>query len=260
MKYLVFENYLLIRILGVIEVSTMCTVSYIPTGSDFFFTSNRDEDPRRAVNVIEKHDGYFYPKDPRANGTWYIVEPGKRIRCLLNGAFIKHQHLPPYSKSRGVMVIESMKYRRFADFAQQYLFHGIEPFTFIDVNIENDKIELSELRWDEHQIHFKVLDGNKAHIWSSSPLYTAEQQKERQIWFDQLIKDEEANFNNILAFHESQHGIDPNNFIRMKRYPGPQTISTTMYDSQHGKLLHKNQLSRHEHWVDIHTLSDAKLV
>ena len=59
----------------------MCTLTYIPiTETDFIFTTNRDEDPRRIAFAPEKylHGGVelTYPKDSKAKGSW-IISDGK---------------------------------------------------------------------------------------------------------------------------------------------------------------------------------------
>lgn len=49
-------------------------------------------------------------------------------------------------------------YAHLADFASQYDFTGIEPFTLVVIE-EGSEPVLSELRWDGAQLHRKALNG-----------------------------------------------------------------------------------------------------
>ena len=73
----------------------MCTVTFVPTKEGFVFTSNRDEDPRRAAhNIVEDQRGdrtVFFPQDEGASGTWFAYSNEDQFACILNGAFKPHQ-------------------------------------------------------------------------------------------------------------------------------------------------------------------------
>ena len=159
----------------------MCTVTYIPTGKNkFIFTSNRDEAPKRsATGMVEKDiDGkvLLFPQDALANGTWISISNKNQLVCILNGAFIKHKHRPPYRLSRGIMALEFFNYPNATDFFKKFNFDGIEPFTMIIF----DDGDLYEFRWDEKEKHIAQLDISKQYIWASCTLYTEEWQEKRR--------------------------------------------------------------------------------
>ena len=146
----------------------MCTVTYLPGAkNNFIFTSNRDEAPKRnATELItksEKGKRVLYPKDPLANGTWIAISDSNQLVCILNGAFKKHKHQPPYRLSRGIMALEFFRYQNFNDFHQNFNFEGMEPFTMIVI----DKEKLYEFRWDENEKHLLQKDEKRPHIWAS---------------------------------------------------------------------------------------------
>ena len=150
----------------------MCTLTYIPIGSDdFFFTTNRDESPlREAEFPNEYHIGEsfaLYPKDKMAKGTWIMCHENDFSLCLLNGAFEKHKHEPPYKKSRGVMVLEFSEFASTIDFIRDYHFGGMEPFTLLVLRYKYTR-NLEEIRWDGETFHYRKLDSSKPYIWSSS--------------------------------------------------------------------------------------------
>lgn len=99
---------------------------------------------------------------------------------MLNGAFEKHQRKPSYKKSRGLILLESFSYPGFEDFIEQIDLKGVEPFTLLMLDLI-PKLQLTELRWDEHQKHIKVIDVTKSHIWSSATLYDNETRKKDKL-------------------------------------------------------------------------------
>ena len=112
----------------------MCTVTYLPTNDgDFIFTSNRDEDPRRAVGDLQHINSpegkkLLLPKD-RAGGSWIALSQTGRLACILNGAFTKHQRKLSYRKSRGLILIDFFDWPDALSFWQDYNLIKIEPFT-----------------------------------------------------------------------------------------------------------------------------------
>ena len=150
----------------------MCTVTYISKDKGgFIFTSNRDEAPKRSATglVLKKQNGkqILYPKDPQANGTWIAVSGMGQLVCILNGAFVKHKHRPPYRLSRGIMALDFFNYDSLIHFYHAFDFKGIEPFTMIVF----DDGKLYEVRWDETEKYIKQKDDSKNHIWASCTLY-----------------------------------------------------------------------------------------
>ncbi len=220
----------------------MCTVTYIPFRNKFIFTSNRDESPLRSANKIEQDGNLYFPRDPKAKGTWFVLDEGKRLRCLLNGAFVKHHHRPPYRLSRGVLVLDSMAYSDLKTFSSTYDFTDIEPFTFIEVQFQNN-LSLCEMRWDGEEVFYNDFNPEIPRIWSSSPLYSLEKQMLRKTWFEEFMLNNDVSPESLFKLHESKISSDDTINFMMKMDPGPRTISTTQYDHINGKLIHKNQLT-----------------
>jgi uncharacterized protein with NRDE domain len=207
----------------------MCTVTYIPQpDNNFILTSNRDEAAHRSPQNLTTTNIHgmelIFPKDAGAGGTWVAAANDSRVVCLLNGAFEKHKHQPPYRRSRGVMVLDYFGYQSTVDFYEQYDFEGMEPFTFVMVG----KNELHELRWDEKKAHLKELNTEGKYIWSSATLYTEEIRLKREAWFrDWLENRTDFGLKAIQDFH--LHGgerDDWNGFI-MNRLNLVQTVSIT---------------------------------
>ncbi|MBI1221141.1 MAG: hypothetical protein GC180_00945 [Bacteroidetes bacterium] len=187
----------------------MCTLTYIPTETGFVFTSNRDEQSIRAQAAPpEAYDiggqAVWYPKDGLAGGTW-IASSVKRQLCLLNGAFDRHERHPPYRKSRGLVLLDSFRYKNLYDFFHHYLLGEIEPFTLVEVSDEETPC-LAELRWDGANKSYREFDSSKGYIWSSATLYTKEQREKREAWF--------------LAFHKNNPHPTQNEILDFHRFSG----------------------------------------
>jgi Transport and Golgi organisation 2 len=215
----------------------MCTVTFLPLKgeNDFVLTSNRDESPKRAAIELISHQGLMFPREPLAGGTWICAHESKRLVCLLNGAFVKHQHRPPYRKSRGLVVLDFFKYENAEKFSLLYNFSGVEPFTMVIWENNN----LYELRWDEEMVHFQSLDVQQAHIWSSCPLYSPDIQAQRAAWFAEFLATQPHTAADVLDFHKNAGAGDTENALVMKRADGRQTISQT-------QIIYKADISQFE--------------
>ena len=207
----------------------MCTVTFISKGLDgYVLTSNRDEAPSRSSKSIEKtiKNGIelSFPKDSKAGGTWIATSNDDRMVCLLNGAFNRHSHRPPYRKSRGLMVLDFFEFKSANDFFKQYDFNDIEPFTMVVY----DKQKLYEFRWDEKRTHLKGLDVRQHYIWSSCTLYPENIRTLRQIWFHSWLKSgTNLTPESILDFHKNGGIGDPENDFVMNRKDIVKTVSIT---------------------------------
>lgn len=175
----------------------MCTVTFVPREKgSYILTSNRDENPKRVTEVpgsevsINEFHSIVFPKDSKAGGTWIAMSKNNRVVCLLNGAFQKHHHSPPYRKSRGLILLETFDYNNIEDFISHVYLDQIEPFTMI--LIDNN---LHELRWDGTKKYINQLDFNKPHIWSSATLYD-----------DQISSSKRSKFENWIS---QNHEISP---------------------------------------------------
>lgn len=207
----------------------MCTVTYIPgEKASFTLTSNRDENaarsPQNITQVEQNGIQLTFPRDTMAGGTWIAVSNNNKVVCLLNGAFAKHKHQPPYKKSRGIMVLDFFNYDKAEGFFDGFGFDGMEPFTMVIY----DQGRLFEFRWDEKQRHIQPLDLSKKYIWSSSTLYDHEAKARRKQWFaDWLEGRTEFHEEAILDFHQNAGDGDPWNDVIMNRDGLVQTVSIT---------------------------------
>ena len=207
----------------------MCTVTYIPQpDGNFVLTSNRDENAARSPRLLDSeiitNSKLIFPRDTAAGGTWIAASDSNRVACLLNGAFVKHKHHPPYRRSRGLMVLDFFRFATAVEFFAKYDFKGMEPFTFILV----DDGQPYELRWDEQKTHVKILDPLGYYLWSSATLYPGDVGDMRQKWFrDWRHQRKDFSPEAILDFHQTGgKGDDWNGFI-MNREGRVQTVSIT---------------------------------
>ncbi|RMG77232.1 MAG: hypothetical protein D6714_20110 [Bacteroidetes bacterium] len=206
----------------------MCTVTYIPQNNGFLLTSNRDENaarsPQNLSRIQQNGATLLFPRDTTAGGTWIAVSDTEKMVCLLNGAFVKHKHRPPYKRSRGIMVLDFFKFPKAENFFDEYDFEGMEPFT----TVLFDRGNLFEFRWDEKNKHIRQLDPNQKYIWSSCTLYPPDIQAKRKAWFDQWIQNT-ADFSRetVLDFHQNGGEKDAWNGFVMNRMGLVQTVSIT---------------------------------
>lgn len=207
----------------------MCTVTLIPQPSGhFILTSNRDESPLRSPENLDlehfSQRDLLFPKDKGAGGSWIAASSDNKVACVLNGAFEKHQHLPPYRKSRGVMLVEFFSFPSVKEFASKYDFEGIEPFTIILV--ANN--EPNELRWDGQSIHLLELNKETKFIWSSATLYPPAVQAVRRKWFDDWQNcTNDFGLKAIRDFHLHGGEKDLWNGFVMNRNEKVRTVSVT---------------------------------
>lgn len=208
----------------------MCTVTFLPLpNNDFIFTSNRDETPLRKTilpkTYIEDDVELMYPKDELAGGTWIGTSRRKRVVCVLNGGFENHVRKPPYKMSRGVVVKKILVAKNAIDTIQAIDFIGVEPFTLIFINWEQE-LEIYELVWDGYQKHFSKLK-NEPKIWSSSTLYTEQMKDERKKWFaNWLQENKKYTQSDILDFHQNEDLGNKETSLKMKR-KFVETVSIT---------------------------------
>lgn len=190
----------------------MCTVSYIPFGDNkFVFTSNRDETINRAKTIFPytkelKNQIVTFPKDPEAGGSW-IAASSNRLVCVLNGAFEKHKHSPPYTKSRGVLMLNVFDFDSLNDFQNQVNLTNIEPFTFIHLNYSAELV-LEVLRWDGKSKHYECLDASKTYFFNSATLYEANVIRYKKNHFD-LFLSRMTSIEDVLNFHKEMQIDNP---------------------------------------------------
>jgi len=197
----------------------MCTVTFIPSGNYFFFTSSRDENagrPEADFPRLFEINGHqlLFPKDPPSGGSWIAVNESGHVAVLMNGAIRGHQPDPPYRKSRGLVLTDLMTNPSLADAFEETDFNGIEPFTVILFEDKN----LYSGKWDGKMKWLESLSSNRPHIWSSVTLYDSEAIRKRELWFNKwLSQNAFPGTLDIIHFHQKGGDGDPFNDILMNR-------------------------------------------
>lgn len=206
----------------------MCTVSFVRVNDAVVITSNRDEHIRRphadapALHQC-KDKKLIYPRDAKAGGTWFAAADTGTVCVLLNGAFEKHIPVPPYRKSRGLVLLEVMESASPLLYFNKMDLLNIEPFTLVLYHHEL----LYELRWDGTARYETQKDVSDNHIWSSATLYNEETITLRRNLFEQFLQSVPAvSANSIHEFHASDNGDNENGFV-ICRPTGMTTFSIT---------------------------------
>lgn len=217
----------------------MCTVSFVNSEGRIFITSNRDENIIRPSaippkNYTVKGKNVIFPKDPKAGGTWYIVDEEGTVLVLLNGAEEKHERKSSYRKSRGLIVLELMSENSPKDFWEQIDLENIEPFTL--VLFQNN--QLFQLRWNGTNKEKLVLDPNEKHIWSSSTLYSVSVRKERADLFYAFLENKGLlSETDMYQFHRYADQENTENGLVINRNGETKTLSITQ------SIIEKNKVS-----------------
>ena len=228
----------------------MCTVTYVPASQGFILTHNRDEAPTRSPLEITRetnpHRTLLFPRDTKAGGTWITTDDRHATACLLNGAFVKHHHRPPYRRSRGLLLLDCMNTENPSGFLASYDYSGIEPFTLL--LFANGLVE--EIRWDEQQYYSKILPADEPHFWCSSTLYPPDMQVIREQIFREWLASgrEEIHSESLFNLHRTGSVNDPENDYVMNRQDRVRTVSITQVTKTRGEsvmqyvdLLHNRQ-------------------
>lgn len=213
-------------------------------------TSNRDEKVIRPSaikpkNYIVKGKNVIYPKDPKAGGTWYVVDDNGTILVLLNGADEKHILKLPYRKSRGLIVLDIISDVSPKDYWCEINLENIEPFTL--VLFQNQ--ELYQLRWNGLEKEAVVLNANEKHIWSSATLYPDEIRKERADLFYSFLDEKEViSEKEMYHFHRYTEEDNHQNGLVINRNNEMKTLSITQAITEQNKvaILHYDLISQKE--------------
>lgn len=211
----------------------MCTITFLPQPEGrAILTQNRDESPLRARAEFPHTETFgdkllLYPRDPQGQGSWIATNSQDKLICLMNGAYEAHESLPPYRKSRGLIVLEALKAESLQAYLKEESLEGIEPFTLLAFTHTEAGWQIEELKWDGSQVRIDQLPGDEPHIWSAPKLYTAEQRQLRKQWFAQWLQenpqpDEAA----ALRFHHTAGDGNPEHDLLLDR-SYVQTLSTT---------------------------------
>ena len=193
----------------------MCTVTFIPLEDSVCFASNRDEQLSRPSALMPCNyeiDGktILFPKDPQGGGTWIAAHESGNAVVLLNGALKAHKSLPPYRKSRGLVVLDVIMDKSPRHHFLQSDFENIEPFTVILF----EKKELYSGWWDGKEKHLEMLDETEPHIWSSATLYNSDIVQKRNDLFSQWTSiNKNPNLDDIIYFHRHAGEEDLQNVL-----------------------------------------------
>jgi hypothetical protein len=227
----------------------MCTVSFIPVKDKVFLTSNRDEKAWRKPAALPafyaaSNCDMLFPRDGSKGGSWISLCNNGNAGILLNGAFEKHESMPPYAKSRGLVFLDIMDADNpLKKFLKQSL-AGIEPFTLVLWQQNN----LYECHWDAFERkHCKPLKAYRPYIWSSATLYDEETRKKREYWFAKwLNKNNYPRQKEILDFHHFAGDGDINNDLFMNRDGKVFTVSITSMEitEERGSLTYLDTVSQ----------------
>ncbi|HEY4616599.1 MAG TPA: NRDE family protein [Flavobacterium sp.] len=226
----------------------MCTVSFVKSLDKIIITSNRDEKVIRPCaippqNYIIKGKNVIFPKDPKAGGTWYVVDEKGTVLVLLNGATEKHLMKPPYRKSRGLIVLDLIGSDSPKDLWGDVDLFEIEPFTLV---LFQDQ-QLFQLRWNGEVKETTELDCNARHIWSSSTLYSEGVRKQRSDAFYSFL-DNNAGIseNEMYGFHRYTEAENLENGLVINRNNELKTLSITQSVIEKNKvaILHYDLVSQ----------------
>lgn len=217
----------------------MCTVSFVNVNDKIIITSNRDEKVVRPSAIPPKNytingKNIIFPKDPKAGGTWFVVDADGTVLVLLNGAAEKHKVELPYRKSRGLIVLDIISSLSPKDFWEEIDLGNIEPFTL--VLFQNR--ELFQLRWNGIQKETTPLDIHKNHVWSSSTLYSREIRENRSNWFYTFLEtNSEISETEMLRFHRYTEQENQENGLVINRNDEMKTLSITQ------SVIEKNKVA-----------------
>lgn len=207
----------------------MCTVTYIPVNDKFFLSSNRDEKNSRSRAVPPmvyrlSNKLLIFPKDGDAGGSWIALHENGNAAVLLNGAFEKHEPLPAYRKSRGLIFLIIIAEKRPVRYFHQMDLLDIEPFTLVIVENNN----LYECRWNGTEKFYQQLSKHRPYIWSSVTLYDKEIIKKREKWFAGFLnKTPHPTQKDILEFHQFTGDGNNHGDLVMEREGIFATVSIT---------------------------------
>jgi len=224
----------------------MCTVSYYPGNGSAIITSNRDEHVGRPhawapTEQVHGHTVLYYPKDPRAGGTWFCVSEHGHVFVLLNGAVEKHISRPPYRLSRGQVLLQLAASTNWLQYWQHTSMLGIEPFTVVCYTGHT----LVQLQWNGIQQTLQYLPADVPHIWSSATLYTAPVIQARAQWYARFIAEQVPGVTpeSLLYFHGNTQPGDQHNGLVINRNNTMITRSITQCVLQPGSFtLHHHDL------------------
>jgi hypothetical protein len=181
----------------------MCIISFYKQNDKIILTHNRDEKISRTASLeVEERKWndktFFSPVDKAKNGTW-IFYSEQYIACILNGGREKPKGFKTkYKKSRGIILLNLMKYDSVQDYLKSESFEDIAPFTIFVFERVSKKTFL--LFWDEKKLEIKDLTDNEFVFRASSTLYSLERIHDLENIFHKFNK---PSSKAILDIHQS---------------------------------------------------------
>lgn len=207
----------------------MCTVTFIRSADKIYITSNRDEKQGRSSAIPPalypfSSGKLLFPKDGDAGGTWIAAHENGNAIVFLNGGFVRHQPMPPYRKSRGLVLLDLLDSGNPVLGFRLVNLQQIEPFTAVMWHAG----QLYESRWDGAKKHVTRLNALKPHIWSSATLYEEPVVEKRKNWFREWLQQHtEPAPADLLHFHQFTGDGDAHNDLLMNRNGQVFTVSVT---------------------------------
>ena len=180
----------------------MCIVSFYRKKDEFVLTHNRDEEINRVSSnqIIDSErfgKNFFSPIDERANGTW-IFYSEQYIACILNGGIEKPIHFKEkYRESRGIILLDLLKYNAVSEFVESENLADVAPFTIFVFERTTKNAYL--LYWNEQDLLVKDVSNQEIVTWCSSTLYSSD----RRETINQLFNQNTAlNNDEIIQLHD----------------------------------------------------------
>lgn len=228
----------------------MCTVTLVPLqNNDFVLISNRDEAPARVSKSPEfynyRNKQLLFPLDILSGGTWIGLSELNRLICLLNGGFEIHERQSEYRQSRGIVVKDLLTCENINHAVEKYDLLGIEPFTMVIVDWNDDELDFNELVWDGKQKHFKPLK-KEPYIWSSSTLYNNKMREERKLWFQEFQKTNELTPESLNTFHKTAGKGNSDYGVIMNRQFVKTTSVTRVQKNMESVMMNYHDLRTNE--------------
>lgn len=235
----------------------MCTVSFVATNDKIIITSNRDEHTLRPSAIPPQfyeinHHKLIFPRDPKAGGTWFVINESGTILVLLNGAHEKHQVQSSYRKSRGLIVLDLISSFSPKDCWTKIDLENIEPFTLVLFQ----SYLLFQMRWNGTEKETTPLDIKQNYIWSSSTLYASSIRDHRSIWFyDFLERNTKISETKMFNFHRNTEGENTENGLVINRDDILKTLSITqaVLEKNTIALLHHDLISNQDFLTSFST-------
>lgn len=223
----------------------MCTVSFYKNENHTIITSNRDEHIDRPLAIAPKKYTFngktvYYPKDPKAGGTWFVVTINAEVFVLLNGAEKKHSLQSKYRKSRGIILLELSTSDHLIKEWENIDLNRIEPFTIVAYTDQN----FVQLRWDGLSKSLVNLDRDQPRIWSSATLYSTEVIKHRENWFSDFMN-KKLEPKDLIHFHTNTQSDDSKNGLMIDRNQTMLTKNLTqcVVNTNRFKIIHFDYIS-----------------